>query len=81
MSAHTDPAAALKAAGLASWRDLIGLVHSQPLFAAALGAIACVLLGGALRRHLPMAAGFLRFCGNLALIGDDGARRAFFAGR
>ncbi len=69
MGASADPNAALKAAGLASWHDLVGLFQSQPLFAAAIGAMACVLLGGILRRHLPMFAGFLRFCGNLTLIG------------
>lgn len=48
--------------------DLIRLVQAQPLLSLALGAMALVVVGGLLRRPLPMAGGLVRGIGNLGLI-------------
>lgn len=44
------------------------LIQDQPLLALALGAMVMVVLGGLLRRPLPMAGGLLRGLGNIGLI-------------
>lgn len=49
--------------------DIIEPLLGQPLLALALGGMVLVLLGGLVRRPLPLAGGFLRGVGQLGLIG------------
>lgn len=49
--------------------DIIQPLLAQPLLALALGAMVLVLLGGLIRRPLPLVGGFLRGVGQLGLIG------------
>jgi aspartyl protease family protein len=48
--------------------DLVRLIQAQPLLALALGAMVLVMIGGLLRRPLPLAGGLLRGIGNIGLI-------------
>ncbi len=48
--------------------DLIRLVQSQPLLAMALTAMLLVMIGGLLRRRLPLTGGVVRGLGNVGLI-------------
>jgi aspartyl protease family protein len=48
--------------------DLIRLVQSQPLLALALTAMLLVMIGGLLRRRLPLTGGVVRGLGNVGLI-------------
>jgi aspartyl protease family protein len=48
--------------------DLVRLIEAQPLLSLAVGAMALVVLGGLLRRPLPMTGGLMRGLGNVGLI-------------
>lgn len=48
--------------------ELIRLVQAQPLLALALTAMLLVMIGGLLRRRLPLTGGVVRGLGNLGLI-------------
>lgn len=48
--------------------DFIRLIEGQPLLALALAAMLMVVIGGLLRRPLPMAGGLVRGLGNIGLI-------------
>jgi aspartyl protease family protein len=50
------------------WAQALYYVHTQPLLRVALGAMALVLLGGIIRRAVPLLGGVLRFIGNIGLI-------------
>ncbi len=49
--------------------DIVASLRGQPLLALALAGIVLVLLGGVIRRPLPLVGGFFRGVGQLGLIG------------
>ena len=50
------------------WAQALALFHTEPLLRIALGAMALVLVGGLIRRAVPLLGGVLRFVGNIGLI-------------
>jgi aspartyl protease family protein len=49
-------------------REALGAIHAYPLLKVGLAAIGLVVLGGLIRRAMPLAGGFLRLLGNIGLI-------------
>lgn len=63
-----DASATLKEALIDLWHQIATAVMAEPLAQLALIGIALVVLGGWVRRGLPMAGGLLRLLGNLAVM-------------
>ena len=64
----TDPAEPLLHALTSLWQQAGHYVQHERLLQIALASMALVILGGIIRRVLPLPGGFLRFIGNIGLI-------------